>query len=56
MTTTTKRYFVFSKATFARTGVAKSMRRAATRGEARAYKEGNQHLGIWDTHRNTAIR
>ena len=56
MTMNTKRYFIFSKTSFARTGVAKPMRRAATRGEARAHKEGNPNYGIWDTHRNMAVR
>ena len=50
------RYFIFSKTTFARTGVAKPMRRASTRGEARAHKEGNPNYGIWDTRRNMAVR
>ena len=55
-TNNTKRYFIFSKKTYERTGVAKPMRRAATRDEARAHKEGNTAYGIWDTHRNMAIR
>ena len=56
MTTNTKRYFVFSKRSYARNGVAKPMRRAATRAEARAHKEGDTSLGIWDTVRNMAVR
>jgi hypothetical protein len=55
-TANAKRYFVFSKKTFAKTGVAKPMRRAATRGEARAHKDGNVEWGIWDTQRNVAVR
>jgi hypothetical protein len=56
MTTNPKRYFVFSKNNFAKTGVAKPLRRASTRGEARAHKDGNPNYGIWDTHREMAIR
>jgi hypothetical protein len=56
MTNTSKRYFIFSKRSYAKTGVAKPMRRAATRGEARAHKDGDTALGIWDTVRNVAVR
>lgn len=56
MTNNTKRYFIFSKNAYARNGVAKPMRRASTRAEARAHKDGDTNLGIWDTVRNVAVR
>jgi hypothetical protein len=52
----TKRYFLFSRNTFSKTGVAKPVRRAATRGEARAHKDGDTRYGIWDTMRGMAVR
>lgn len=55
-TSTAKRYFIFSKRSYAKTGVAKSMRRASTRAEARAHKDGDRSLGIWDALNNTAVR
>jgi len=56
MTAIAKRYFIFSKNTYAKTGVAKPLRRASTRGEARAHKDGNPNYGIWDAMRGMAIR
>lgn len=56
MSNTAKRYFIFSKAAFAKKGEAKPMRRAATRAEARSHKDGNTALGIWDTVNNMAVR
>lgn len=55
-TKTPKRYFIFSRNTFAKTGTAKPLRRAATRGEARAHKGGDTRYGIWDTMREMAVR
>lgn len=53
-----KRYYVFSKSAFAKSARATphSMRRAATRGEARLHKQGDQRLGIWDTLRDEEVR
>ena len=56
MTNTTKRYFIYSKKVFAKTGNLKPLRRASTRDEARAHKDGNTAYGIWDTHNNMAVR
>ena len=55
-TNSTKRYFIFSRNTFAKTGIAKSLRRAATRAEARLHKGGDTRYGIWDTQREMAVR
>lgn len=55
-TSAAKRYFVFSRAAFARTGNLKPLRRAATRDEARAHKGGNTNYGIWDTLRGAETR
>lgn len=55
-TSAAKRYFVFSRAAFARTGNLKPLRRAATRDEARAHKDGNTNYGIWDTLRGAETR
>lgn len=55
-TNNVKRYFIFSRNAFAKTGVAKSLRRAATRAEARVHKGGDTRYGIWDTARNMAVR
>jgi len=51
-----KRYFVFSKSAFAKTGNLRPLRRAASREEARVHKDGNVNYGIWDTQRNMAVR
>lgn len=56
MSNNTKRYFIFSKRSFIKNGVAKPMRRAVTRAEARAHKDGDTSLGIWDTVRGVAVR
>lgn len=55
------RYFVFSKAQYARTGVAKAIKNTATRDEARAYKNygssiDSRKLGIYDRVNNTIVR
>ena len=55
------RYFVFSKAQYARTGVAKAIKNTATRDEARAYKTWGSNieskkLGIFDRMNNRVIR
>ena len=55
------RYFVFSKAQYARTGVAKAIKNTATREEARDYKNfgstiDSKKLGIYDRVNNTIVR
>lgn len=53
------RYFVFSKNSYSASGVAKSMKNAATREDAREYKRMSSNpekLGIWDRQSNQAIR
>lgn len=52
----TNRYSLFKKATLAKTGTIKSIRKARTRAEARAHKDGDTSIGIWDNVRNVAVR
>lgn len=50
------RYSLFKKATYAKTGTIKAIRKARTRDEARAHKNGDTTIGIWDNFNNRAVR
>lgn len=56
---TQTRYFVFSKKSFARTGVAKALKNASTREAAREFKRNQNQptaYGIMDRHTGWSIR
>lgn len=59
MASSNSRYFIFSKNSYERTGVAKALKNAATREDARDYKRSQQRpsaFGIWDRFAGEAVR
>lgn len=59
MATSNARYFIFSKNSFNRTGVAKALKNAETREDARNYKRNQSNptaYGIMDRFTGEAVR